>query len=72
MPWSMARLMQANFGVGIGPMLAGVIHLEFYVRGEIGERGVHDVCDHDEVNGFVGIASPTPMGRKYSGMGSSS
>src|SRR5580704_17644994 len=44
-----------EYGFGVRPALAGVIHLEFYVSGEIGEGGVYDVRDHDEINGFVGV-----------------
>src|ERR1700723_2833847 len=36
-------------------MLAGVVHLEFYVGGEVREGSVYDIRDHDEINSFVGI-----------------
>ena len=50
-------------------MLAGVIHLEFYVGGEISEGGVHHVGDHDEIYGFVGVVLANAEGQMIFGHG---
>ena len=58
-----------DLGVGIGPVLAGVVHLKFYVGGEVSEGCVYDVCDHDEINGFVGIVRADAEWQKIIGHG---
>ena len=58
-----------ELGFRIGPVLAGVIHLKFYVGGEIGEGGVYDVGDHDEVDGFVGVVLADAEGQVVLGHG---
>lgn len=44
-----------KFGVGVRPVLAGVFHLKFGVRGEIGESRVDGIGDECEVNGLVNV-----------------
>ena len=44
-----------EFSFGIGPVLPGIFGGEFYVRREIGERGVNYVGDHDEIDRFVRV-----------------
>src|SRR5271156_6260502 len=58
-----------EFGGGIGPVLAGGIHPKIYLSGEVGEGSVYHVCDHDEVNRFIGIVRADAEGQGIVGHG---
>ena len=56
-------------GVGIGPVLAAVIDLEFGVRGEVGESGVDGVGHQHQVDDVIRIGQFHAAGHGINGHG---